>query len=153
MKTALRALLFCLLAWAGAAGAQALPVDDSGSQVLGHVRMKWDSAAPRRGQPDTASGSITVLVRLDVSPWEGRSGRIYMRLPSHSGGPVTARWTARGPLLPGVLRDGERTLVYAGPITSPLLEDTFRLSLHTDAQGELQAGQLAFSFEIELETP
>ena len=157
---AARLLSALLLAAAGLLAApasraqQTYPVDDSGSQVIGNnVRMKWDSVVPRPGQVSTVTGHLTVLVRLDVSPWRGRQARIYQTLPAQPGGPVTARWSSRGTLLAGQLRDGERALVYAGPILSDRLEDTFRLTIQADGDRLVRTEQLRFSFEIELESP
>src|SRR3546814_3910708 len=86
----------------------------------------FSSDLPARGAAlHMVSGEIAVRVRLDVSPWQGRSGRIYMLLPEQPAGAITATWTTRGRLLPGVLRAGERALVYAGPIAGGgLLGDT-----------------------------
>ncbi len=129
-------------------------VDDSASQVLGStLKMKWDTAAPQRGQRPTVSGAITVLVRLNLAPWQGRTGRVYMTLPAQATGPVTATWTTRGRLLPGTLRAGERTLVYAGTMPGGLLEDTMRLVIQADGQRLERTEQLNFTFEIDLEGP
>ena len=134
--------------------AQTYPVDDSGSHVLGgNVRMKWDSAMPRPGQPSTMTGRMTVLVRLDVSAWRGRSGRIYKKLAPQPNGPVLAHWTSRGVLLPGQLRDGERTLIFNGPIVADRLEDTLMVTLQADGDRLPDQSQLSFTFEIELESP
>ncbi len=153
-----RLLIAALLALACCASpavlAQTYPVDDSGSQVLGsNVRMKWDSVVPRPGQPSTMTGHLTVLVRLDVSPWRGRSGRIYKKLAPQPNGPVRAQWTSRGVLMPGQLRDGERTLVYNGPIVADRLEDTLMVTLQADGDRLPDQSQLNFTFEIELESP
>lgn len=99
------------------------------------------------------TGQVVVVVRLDVSPWRGRRGRIYQSLPSQPVGPVNARWTANGPLLSGALRDGARALVYAGPIQSDRLEDTFRMTIQADGNRVLRPQDLTFAFEIELESP
>jgi hypothetical protein len=148
------ALLFAALCASPVATAQTYPVDDSGSQVLGgNVRMKWDSVMPRPGQASTMTGRMTVLVRLDVSPWRGRSGRIYKKLAPQPSGPVLAQWTSRGVLLPGQLRDGERTLVYSGPIVADRLEDTLMVTLQADGDRLPDQSQLSFTFEIELESP
>lgn len=141
--------LLALLAAPAAAHAEAFPVDDTGTRVLGQVDMAWDSATPERGRPDTASGGVTVLLRLDMSPWRGRSGRLYLTLPARPQGRLLARWSTRGPLLPGQLRDGERALVLAGPVTSDVIEDTLRLTLHTDGEGDVGAERLDFAFEFE----
>src|SRR3546814_20495827 len=84
---------------------------------------------PARGAAlHMVSGEIAVRVRLDVSPWQGRSGRIYMLLPAQPAGAITATSTTRGRLLPGVLSSGARALVYAGPIAGRgPLEDTLPL--------------------------
>ena len=155
-KAALASLLLMALALAAPASAQsgaALPVDDSASQVMSasEVAMKWDSLVPGPGKSDRITGQVVVLVRLDLSSWQGRQGRIYQRLAPQPGSPVTARWTAQGPLLPGTVRDGERTLVYAGPILWPRLEDTFRMTIEADGGRVVRPQNLEFSFEIELE--
>ncbi|MBX9402400.1 hypothetical protein K4L06_13880 [Lysobacter sp. BMK333-48F3] len=150
-----RALAIVLL-WlcAGLAPAATFRVDDSASQVLDNdVQMRWDDAVPGRNARQTVSGALTVLVRLDLSPWQGRQGRVYMTLPASPSGPILAEWTTRGRLLPGALRAGERALVYAGPLPAGLLEDTVRLSLQADGQRLARAEQLHFSFEIDLDTP
>lgn len=134
--------------------AQSFPVDDSASQVVGgNVRMRWDQGTPLPGQRPTVSGEITVLVRLNVSAWQGRQGRIYMTLPAQPSGPVNVSWSTRGRLLPGSLRDGERTLVYAGPIQADFIEDTQRLLIRADGSKLVRSEQLKFSFEIDVESP
>ncbi len=150
---ALALAIACLLPVAAAA--QIYPVDDSASQVLqsGPLKMRWDSLVPRPGQTATMSGQVVVQVRLDVSAWLGRSGRIYHKLPALPAGPVTVRWSTNGPLLPGTLRGGERTLVYSGPIASDRIEDTFRITIQADGERVLRPQDLVFSFEIELESP
>lgn len=151
-----RILLFgLLLALAVApAFAQTYPVDDSASQVLGgNVRMKWDSVVPQRGQASGMTGQLSVIVRLDVSPWVGRNARIYKILPPQPNGPVQSRWTTRGVLQPGILRDGERTLVYSGAILTDRLEDTLQITLQADGDRMPDYSHVTFSFEIELESP
>jgi len=149
---ALLALFLALLP--APAAAQAIPVDDSGSQVLdGTVRMRWDDPVPRPGAANTMSGRMTVIVRLDVTPWVGRSGRIYKKLAPQAQVPVRASWTTRGILLPGQLRDGERTLVYSGPIQTARLEDTLNVTLQADGDRMPDHSRLEFTFEIELESP
>lgn len=148
------ALLLALFAFPAVA-VETYKVDDSGSQVQGssNLRMKWDDSVPRAGARSTVSGETTVLVRLNLSQWRGRQGRIYMALPALSSGPVTATWTTRGTLLPGALRAGERALVYAGPVQAVMLEDTLRLLIQTDGQRLARTEQLDFSFEIDVESP
>ncbi|MBB1059957.1 hypothetical protein [Marilutibacter spongiae] len=137
------------------AQSRTFPVDDSASQVLDpNVTLEWDSIAPTRGpQANAVSGRFAVIVRLDVAAWQGRMGRIYMLLPPAPSGPITATWSSRGPLLPGTVRSGERSLVYAGPINGPLIEDTLRIVLQADGRHVTRSQPLEFSFEIDLGAP
>ena len=154
MKRNLAPLFALLLAIVTPAIAQTHPVDDSASQVLGSTLQLKPDAMPARGAPMyMVSGEITVLVRLDVSPWQGRQGRIYMRMPEQSGGAIAATWSTRGRLLPGTLRAGGRTLVYAGLIGNAMLEDTLRLRIDADGRTLPSSEQLAFSFELDLDSP
>ncbi|GAB2659454.1 hypothetical protein [Arenimonas aestuarii] len=124
-------------------------VDDSASQVLGGlVRMQWMDAAPGNG--NLMAGQVTVLARLDTSPWLGRNVRIYQVLDKQAT-PVRVEWTTRGPLLPGALSDGERALVYAGPVAEGSLSDTFVLTIFADGSLLERPEVLDFHFEIELE--
>lgn len=134
------------------AQAETFRVDDSRSQVLdAHLRMQWESFAPGRGSSTDVVGQTTVIVRLDVSPWRGRAGRIFMSLPPRAEAPVEARWTTRGRLQPGVLRAGERALVFAGPVTVDLIEDTLVIRITTDGERLEREESLEFSFEIEVD--
>ncbi|MFC0676341.1 hypothetical protein ACFFGH_00570 [Lysobacter korlensis] len=147
-------LLLATMPFAASLAGTAYPVDDSGSRVLGgEVRMRWDDARGDRHRPPTVSGSVAVQVRLDVTEWQGRQGRIFMTLPPQPAGRVDASWTTRGVLLPGALRDGGRTLVYAGPIRGPAIEDTQQLVIQADGGRLTRPEQLQFAFEIELESP
>lgn len=156
LKTRAHRLLAAMLAVAiaGPAMAETLRVDDSASQVLGGtLRLKPDAPFARGSQANLVSGEIPVLVRLDVSAWKGRQGRIYMLLPQRAGGMIGATWSTRGRLLPGTVRSGERTLVYAGLIQGDLLEDTLRLRIQADERTLARDERLAFAFEIDLGTP
>ena len=145
---ALMMAMFLMLTPAAMAGTH--PVDDRASTVLAPVvNMKWDDGAPRQGQRATVSGKLGVIVRLDVAQWKGQVGKIYMKLPPQSIGSVYTSWTTRGRLLPGTLRDGERTLVYAGPITDTMIEDTISLVIQADGNRLFKSEQLHFSFEID----
>jgi hypothetical protein len=136
----------------GTLQAETFVVDDSRSQVLdSNVRMFWESLAPGRGRSSQVIGQTTVIVRLDVAPWEGRQGRVFMLLPPRTEAAVEAQWTTRGPLQPGRLRSGERAMVFAGRIPSSLLEDTLVIRLSTDGDSLVRDESLQFSFEIEVE--
>lgn len=139
---------------AATASAQTYRIDDSASQVLGGpLRLKSITPMPRGELATALFGETSVLVRLDVAAWKGRRGRIYMSLPQQADGRVVATWRTQGRLLPGALRSGERTLVYAGPIDADMLEDTLRLRIQADGNGLARGQQLAFSFEIDLDAP
>lgn len=139
---------------AASASAQTYRVDDGGSQVLGGpLRLKPLTPMPHGELATAVFGQTSVLARLDLAPWKGRRGRIYLTLPQQAGTRITASWTTRGRLLPGTLRSGERTLVYAGPIDADTLEDTLRLEIQADGRGLERGLPLAFSFEIDLDAP
>ena len=156
----MKAFLFALALVAllsGTAQASTFRVDDSGSQVLRpSVNMKWDddTAGLRRGVlPSGVTGQLPVLVRLNVQPWQGKMGRIYMTMPPIPAGPMTATWTTQGRLLPGALRSGERALVYQGIIGPDVLEDTFLITLQADGNQLVRSERLEFSFEIDVDSP
>lgn len=148
-----RPALALLLAWAGQGFAQTFPVDDSASQVLsaGIVPMRWDAPVPGPGRGNGITGEVVVRVVLDVAPWRGRRARIWQTLAPNPAGRVTATWTADGPLSAGVLHDGGRALVYAGPIDADRLTDTFRITLQADGDRVVRPQSLEFAFEIEPE--
>ena len=155
MKNAM--LTLALLAGSAfSAQAATYRVDDSASQVLRpSVNMQWDDPiGPMRAQPSSGvTGKVTVLVRLDVRQWKGKAGRIYMKLPTPPTGPVTATWSSRGQLLPGVLRSGDRTLVFNGMVPSDMLEDTIHLTIRADGNQLVRTERLEFSFEIDVDGP
>lgn len=127
-------------------------VDDGATQPYeSSIALRWRSVAPTRGGDDTMEGGTTVQVRLNLAPWVNRQGRIYLVLPEQPPGKVVARWTTQGRLLPGQVGTGQRTLVYAGPITTPLLAET--LALRIEADGKLMAAsyRLNFHFEIDVD--
>lgn len=151
-----------LIAALGLAAGQSLQaathrIDDSATQVLSSsVRMRTDTRLlPRNGEPMTWTGTVDVRVRLDLAPWQGRNGKIYMTLPNTTGTPLTVTWASRGRLLPGVLRSGERTLVHAGPVPTGvgLFEETLQLRIDSDGRGLERPQQLQFGFEIDMESP
>jgi hypothetical protein len=131
---------------------ETLPVDDSRSQVLdSQVRMEWESIVPGHGRSNRVIGQTTVIVRLDVEPWRGRDGKIFMLLLPRAEAPIEARWTTRGTLQPGLLRSGERVMVFAGVVPGGLLEDTIVLRMATDGDSLGRDESLDFRFEIEVD--
>jgi hypothetical protein len=119
--------------WAPAAQARTTIIDDAGTQALEpSVSLRWKTASPGRGAASNVMvGRMTLRVRLNVLPWLKRRGRIYLALPAQPPGAITAAWTTQGRLAPGQLVSGNRLLLYAGPITTPLIEDvvTFQFSV------------------------
>ena len=143
-----------LLSAAATTWAESHRVDDSRSQVLGTtLKLRPVAHLAHGNRLNRVSGDINVAVRLDVSPWKGRQGRIYLTVPEQAGGTFTATWTTRGQMMPGIVRTGGRTLVYAGLIRNDLLEDTLRLNVQGDERRLPRDTQLAFAFEIDLDSP
>lgn len=127
-------------------------VDDSTSiPTEANLNMRWKSANPNRLTGNTVEGGILITIRLNVAPWINRTGKIYMALPQQPIGMVNVEWTTQGRLLPGKLISGERTLVYAGPIRSSTLEDTFVVKVETDGKRLASPQRLQFHFEIDLD--
>ena len=150
LRCAFVVTLLCLLI-PGVVHAQAQKLDDSASQVLGGiVRMQWLDPAPSASGSNLVAGQVTVLVSLDVAAWRGRNVRIYQVLGKQAM-PMRAEWSARGPLMPGAMADGERALVYSGPILEDRLSDTFVITIVADGNLLERTETLDFSFEIELE--
>jgi hypothetical protein len=127
-------------------------IDDSASQVLdSSVRMQWEAPAPGRSGSQRVLGQATVLVRLAIGPWRGRTGRIFMTLPARPEGAIEATWTTRGRLQPGSLRSGERIVVFAGALAEDLVEDTLVIRIAADGESMERDEALEFGFEIEVD--
>ena len=144
-----------LLAGLCAIGAGALAatarIDDTGTSLQSITRMYWRQLSPARKVDNTLEGVAQVQVRLNLAPWAGRTGRIFMVLPEQPMGPIRASWPAHGRFLAGELASGQRALIYAGPISSPIMEGLLALKLEVDGT-RLQAIQrLNFHFEIDVD--
>ena len=134
------------------ATASTFRVDDTASiPNETNVIMRWKSANPNRFTGNTVEAGIVITLRLNVAPWRNKIGKIYMALPQQPIGPVNVEWTTQGRLLPGKLTSGERTLVYAGPIRSTTLEDTFGVKVETDGKRLANPQRLQFHFEIDVD--
>ena len=96
-------------------------------------------------------GGATVTIRLNLSPWLNRNGRIYLALPQQPIGVVNVEWGTQGRMLPGKLQSGERTLVYAGPIRTSVLEDNFTVHVVADGRRVAATQRLQFHFEIDVD--
>lgn len=150
MKSAV--LLFAAAVTALPVPAATFRVDDSGSMPgEGHTAMRWRSLAPNRELGNDVEGTTLVNVRLNLTPWVNRQGKIFLALPEQPVGQINAEWTTQGRLIAGRLASGNRTLVYSGPIRSALLEDTIVLRIWTDGRRLASAQRLDFYFEIDVD--
>lgn len=146
---------YLLLAWLGAIGATAMAatsrVDDTGTSLESITRMYWRQLSPARKIDNTMEGFAQVQVRLNLAPWIGRTGRVFMVLPEQPIGPIRASWPAHGRLLAGELASGQRALIYAGPINSPIMEGLLVLKLEVDGTRLQSIQRLTFHFEIDVD--
>jgi len=145
--------LACVLSiiWASAAQAKTTTIDDSGTQALEpSVSMRWQTPAPsRNGGANLMVGTTTLRVRLNVTPWLRRSGRIYLDLPAQQPGPITTSWITQGRFMPGQVHSGNRVLIYAGPIATPFLEDVMKFQFSLDGSLISRAIPVTFHFEMD----
>ena len=124
-------------------------VDDTGTFVLDPaLEMQWQPIG-RSGASTIVTATTKVSVHLNLAPWVGQSGRIYMVLPRTTGPTVRASWTTGGTLLPGTLISGERALVYSGLVNIVVIRDLLDIKLEADGSRLTQPEALVFSFEIE----
>jgi len=130
----------------------AFRVDDSGTVVLDPVlELKWQPKGGDLAGSALSSGTTRVSLQLNLASWAGRAGRIYMTLPRTAGPTVRATWRAGGTLMSGSLISGDRAIVYAGRINSPVLRDVIEIQLEADGARLIEPEVLAFGFEIEVE--
>lgn len=147
-----RAFCIILLATSASICARTTVIDDSGT--LPHdasLALRWQQLVPRGLVNNQMIGTLALHVKLNVTPWLHRTGRIYLVLPAQQPGALTASWTTQGRLMPGQVVTGQRTLVYAGPITTPFLEDMVQLTLSVDGRRLSQGYQINFHFEMDEE--
>lgn len=151
-KVKLAALALTMLALPAAAATYI--VDDTSSiPYESNVSTRWrdNAATGGRQMSNEIEGAATVTLRLNVQPWLNRNGRVYLALPQQPIGVVNVEWSTQGRLLPGKLQSGQRTLVYTGPIKSPVLEDTFMVRVIADGRRVAMPQQLKFQFEIDVD--
>ncbi|MEP6548298.1 MAG: hypothetical protein ABJD53_12620 [Gammaproteobacteria bacterium] len=139
--------------WPAAARAKTTTIDDSGTQAIEPaVSLRWKSATPSRSGADHLMvGTTTIRVRINVTPWLRRSGRIYLNLPAQQPGPLNVSWTTQGRLQPGQVHSGNRMLVYSGPITTPFIEDVLTFQFSVDGTLIRRTFPLTFHFEMDEE--
>lgn len=141
-----------LVATASANAANVFRVDDSGSQpVEAQSQLRWKSLVPRGVDANEVETTVRVNIKLDVRPWQGRRGRIYMALPPLATGPLNVEWATQGKLQPGRLVAGGRGLVYQGPLNTQILEDVMNVQISGDGRRISSPQRLQFYFEIEPE--
>lgn len=141
-----------LISFAQPGFAATFAVDDSTSYTHdANTAMKWKFVTSDRRASSAVEGATRVTVRLNLMPWANKTGKIYMALAKQPIGPVKASWTTQGRLLAGQLISGNRTLVYVGPIRSPILEDTIVLMIEADGQQLVAPQRLQFYFEIDVD--
>lgn len=151
MKRHCAVLLFCAIASGSTFGAT-YRIDEAGTfPQESTAPMRWRQVAPARGGDNTLEGSTTVNLRLNLSPWVNRNGRIFMVLPEQPVIVVRASWTTQGRLLPGRVVSGQRALVYVGPITTALLEETMVVKIEVDGTRLSSSQRLQFHFEIDID--
>ena len=131
--------------------ASTVTLDDSGSQSLEPaVTMRWQDSVPRRtGTGNLLTGSTLIRVRINAAPWLRHVARIYLALPAQQPGPIDMSWTAQGRFLSGQVHSGNRALVYAGPITTPFLEELF--AFRFSVAGALLARTVPVTYHFELD--
>jgi hypothetical protein len=137
--------------WSSPTQAKTTTIDDSGTQALEPmVIMHWKTAAPARsGDDNLLIGATTIRVRINVTPWLRRSGRIYLSLPAQQPGPLRASWVAQSRFLPGTVQSGNRMLIYAGPITTPFMEDVLNFQFSVNGSVVRRAFPVTFHFEMD----
>jgi hypothetical protein len=145
--------LACALSiiWASAAQAKTTTIDDSGTQALEpSVSMRWKTPTPSRaGRDNLMVGTTTLRVRLNVTPWLRRNGRIYLDLPAQQPGPISTSWITQGRFLPGEVHSGNRVLIYAGPIATAFLEDVMKFQFSVDGTLLPRPTPVTFHFEMD----
>jgi hypothetical protein len=147
--------LACVLSiiWASAAQAKTTTIDDSGTQALEpSVSMRWQTPTPSRKGGANANlmvGTTTLRVRLNVTPWLRRTGRIYLDLPAQQPGPITTSWLTQGRFMPGQVHSGNRVLIYSGTIATPFLEDVMTFQFSLDGSLISRATPVTFHFEMD----
>jgi hypothetical protein len=114
--------------------------------------MRWQTPTPSRKGGANANlmvGTTTLRVRLNVTPWLRRTGRIYLDLPAQQPGPITTSWLTQGRFMPGQVHSGNRVLIYSGTIATPFLEDVMTFQFSLDGSLISRATPVTFHFEMD----
>lgn len=125
-------------------------VDDSATLVEHSVGMQWqaDLGGPRSST--AVQGASRVQVVLNLAPWVGQQARLFMTLPPQPVQSVSVQWRGRGVLRDGLLRGGQRVLVYEGRIETAQLRDVLDVLVQADGRELASPQRLQFAFEIDL---
>ena len=146
------AVLLSFLTMAAPAVAATYIVDDSSTIPFEtNVASRWRQAASGRQLGNEIESAATVNIRLNLAPYLNRVGRIYLALPPQPIGVVNVEWATQGRMLAGALQSGQRTLVYSGPIRTPILEDNFVVKVVADGRRVAATQRLQFHFEIDVD--
>jgi hypothetical protein len=143
--------LMVLLSAMGMANAATFLLDDSQSQVLDpQVSLQWRSISPAKGDHQVM-GQTRVHIKLDTRNWVGQQVRIFMALPAQPSSTVQANWTVQNQTLQaGQLISGQRSLVWAGVVRQPMLDDVMTVVVQTDGRFLAAVQQLRFYFEVDV---
>jgi hypothetical protein len=92
--------------------------------------------------------------RLRTAPYVGKEAEIYLSIPRQVKGlkvPTSMRveWTTRGDFTPGAVIPGDRTLVWRGKITEPVMSDYFDFTIYFDARNWERGIEFDPVFEID----
>jgi len=153
LQSALALAMLTIVTGAVPAIAATFVVDDGASSPQESTALlRWRRLAPSRANDsNTVEGAIAVVVRLNLAPWMQRNGRVFLALPEQGTAPVRVSWTTQGRLLPGSIIPGNRVLVYAGPISTAVLEETLTLQIEADGSRLPNMQRLKFHFEIDVD--
>jgi len=161
----MKALVLALAALLGTGATAAERLDDSASP---RSRVQAVSALTDEGRPLAESRNPTrvqirfgrIDYRLATARHAGRPGRIYYVVPAliaglRSPAGMRVEWRGLGAFQGGTARPGDRTLVWAGIVPGPWMNESIDLTVDVDLR-ELQLGrdgQFGFEgyFEIEVQ--
>ncbi len=76
------------------------------------------------------------------------SSGFFGEMPSCMWG-ISASWVAQERFLSGQLQSGNRVLIYAGPITTPFMEDVLKLQFTMDGALMRRPFPVTFHFEMD----
>lgn len=165
-ESTLRIVLGCLLTvilagWGPTRVQGAEILDDSLSpQKQYSFQFKW---AHRNTSADLSQEEFFLItstlagveVRLNATAYEGKSARIYLRLPRQIEGYISTErfllsWKTNRLFYQGSVRPGNKTLLYDGVINTPVMVEVFTFSLEADAR--YLDGKIRYAPIYEIET-